>query len=108
MVLTATYVAAAILMVPLIFVAAESIGHDRSPRPLRRLAYSVLAAAIWPLIVVGLVQFTVIAAVRHVLVSRSSGPAVPMLEQWCEDADTAKLPRLGVPYVRVQMGTPAT
>ena len=106
MVLTATYIAAALLAAPSIFVAAEWVGHDRSPRPPHRVAYSILAAALWPLLVVGLMQFAVIAAVRHALVSRSSRPTRPMAEPSGDDADTAKLPVLAVPYVRVPMGTP--
>lgn len=103
MVLVATYIAAALLVAPSIFVAAEWVGHDQSPRPPHRLAYCILAAALWPLLVVGLVQFAVIAAVRQV--SRSSGPAAPMVESAGDETDTAKLPVLTVPWV--QMGTPA-
>jgi hypothetical protein len=104
MVLVATYIAAALLVAPSIFVAAEWVGHDHSPRPPHRLAYCVLAAVLWPLLVVGLAQFAVIAAVRHM--SRSSGPTSPMFEPSGDDADTAKLPVLAVPWA--QMGTSAT
>ena len=106
--LTAIYVAPAMLLAPSIFVAAEWTGHERSPRPPHRVMYSILAAALWPLLVVGLAQFAVIVAVRRALVSRSSGPAAPMLAQPGDDADTAKLPRLAASYVGVRMGTPAT
>lgn len=103
MVLVATYIAAALLVAPSIFVAAEWVGHDHSPRPPHRLAYCILAAALWPLLVVGLVQFAVIAAVRQV--SRSSGPVAPIFEPSGDETDTAKLPVLAAPWVPV--GTPA-
>lgn len=107
MVLTTTYIASALLLAPVILVASEWIGHDRSAPPPHRVTYSVLAAALWPLLVVGLAQFAVIVAVRHVLVSRPSGSGSTAGEPFGDEADTAKLARLAVPYVRVQVGTPA-
>lgn len=107
MVLTAAYIATAMLLAPVVFVAAEWVGHDHPPRLTHRVAYSVLAAVLWPLLAVGLAQFAVIAAARHVVLSRSAGPGLPTADQSCDDADTAKLPRVTVPYVRVQIGTPA-
>lgn len=104
MVLTAIYIAAAMVLAPSIFLAAEWIAHDQRSRPPHRMAYSVLAAALWPLLAIGLVQFAVVAAVRQILLARASGTS---LHPFADETDTAQLPRLTVPYVRVQMGTPA-
>ncbi|MCW1958614.1 MAG: hypothetical protein KIH64_008725 [Mycobacterium sp.] len=102
MVLAATYVAAAIVLAPLIFVAAEWVGHNHTSRPRHRLFYSILAAALWPLLLLGLAQFAVIVAIRHFAVTHSAGPVLDLLG---EDADTAKLPCLAGSFPRV--GTPA-
>ncbi len=101
MVLTAAYIAAAILLAPVILVAAEWVGHDRSSRPPHRVAFSVLAALLWPLLVVGLAQFAMIAAVRHVVLSRSAGPRLQTYEQILDEADTAEPSRVAAPLVQV-------
>ena len=108
MVLTVTYVAAALLIAPVLFVAAEWVGNDRASRPPHRVAYCLLAAALWPVLVVGLAQFAVVAVVRHVLVARSGRTGLPTADTIAEESDTARLPRVAVPYVRVQVGTPVS
>ncbi len=103
--LTAVYVVTAIVLIPSIFVAAEWIGHDNSPQPAQRLMYSVLAAVLWPLLVVGMIQFGVIVAIRRIIRSRVSAAATPVVDVVGQDVDTVQMPVLSVPYIRV--GTPA-
>ena len=84
------YVAAALVAAPAIFVAAESLGHGL-PRPPHRFFYSLLAGLLWPLLALGLVEFAVIAAIRH----RSHSAAGRPVEA---TADTGRSPSLvGVP-----------
>lgn len=93
MTLTTVYIVAATVLAPAILLAAAWM--RTGPRPPHLAMYSLLAAALWPILVVGLLQWTAICAVRHVLAPRA-------------DADTMRPSRLAVPYPRVQMGTPAT
>lgn len=112
MVLTVTYVATAMLIAPVLFVAAEWVGNDvsneQASRPPHRAAYCLLAAALWPVLVVGLAQFAVVAVVRRVLVARSVRISRPTVDVIAEESDTARLPRVVVPCVRVQVGTPVS
>lgn len=93
MVIAAMYLAAALLLAPLIFVAAEWIGHHQA-RPPHRVFYSVLAALLWPLLIVGLLQFAAIVAVKRV--ARDDG----------SDHDTGQLPRMAVPYAGLRLRLP--
>lgn len=104
MVSAAVYAATAMLLAPTIFVAAEWIGHDNLPSRRRRLSYSVLAAVLWPVLALGLVQFAMILAVRRVVRARVMVGTPFTLD--LDESDTAQLSRLAVPYV--SMGTPAT
>jgi hypothetical protein len=65
--IVAVYVGTAMLLAPTIFVAVQWVGHENVPRRRRRLSYSVLAALMWPVLVLGLVQFLLILAVRKAL-----------------------------------------
>jgi len=99
-VLLVVYAAAAMLLAPLIFVTAEWIGHDHPPG-VRRIWYSVLAALLWPVLAVGVVQFAVIGSARRAL-----RPRAGLILLGSDDSDTGQLRRLAGPYVGV--GTPAT
>lgn len=66
MALVAVYAATAMLLVPMIFIAAECAGHGKLPGGPRRFLYSVLAALMWPVLVLGAVQFAMILTARHV------------------------------------------
>jgi hypothetical protein len=103
MVSAAVYAATAMLLAPSIFVAAEWIGQDSPPSRFRRLSYSVLAALLWPLLALGVVQFAVILVVRSLI---RSHPAVSPSPLDAEDSDTTQFPRLAVPYVG--LGTSAS
>jgi hypothetical protein len=95
------YAAAAMLLAPLIFVTAEWIGHDDHPPGLHRIWYAVLAALLWPVLAVGVVQFAVIGSARRAL-----RPRAGLISLGSDDSDTGQLRRLAGPYVGV--GTPAT
>lgn len=86
----AVYAATAMLLVPMIFLAAEWVGHDNLPRGARRLSYSVLAALMWPVLVLGAVQFAVILAARHVV----HGHPLVVSPSMLDESDSA--PRLTV------------
>ncbi len=66
MVLAAVYAAIALLLAPMVFLAAEWVGHDNLPRGPRRMSYSVLAALMWPVLILGVVQFAMILTARRV------------------------------------------
>jgi hypothetical protein len=102
--IVAVYVGTAMLLAPTIFVAVQWVGHENVPRRRRRLSYSVLAALMWPVLVLGLVQFLLILAVRKALhrdafVIASTSDA--------DESDTTRLSRLPGPCVGIQVGTPA-
>lgn len=75
MTLTA-YLATAVILTPLIFVVTERIGSR--PLPPHRLLYSLVAAGLWPLMVVGLAQLGLVVTIRHIGSSRRGGPTQPM------------------------------
>lgn len=77
----AVYAATAMLLVPMIFLTAEWVGHDNLPRGSRRLSYSVLAALMWPVLVLGAVQFAVILTARHVVHGHPLVVAPSMLDE---------------------------
>jgi len=86
------YVAAALVAAPVIFVAAELLGHGPA-RPRHRFFYSLLAGLLWPLLALGLAEFAVIAALGH----RPHGPAIRPLSTG-DEADKPCSPGLvGVP-----------
>ena len=86
------YVAAALVAAPVIFVAAEFLGHG-SARPKHRFVYSLLAGLLWPLLALGLAEFAVIAALGH----RAHGPAIRPVSAG-DDAEKPWSPGLvGVP-----------
>jgi len=66
MVLITLYLAIAVVLVPLIFVAASDLGHNHPEHRRNRLLYSFLAAVVWPVLVIGLVQLGTLAALRRV------------------------------------------
>ena len=70
-----TYIIGAILLVPLIFVAAEWFGPHDLPDASHRLFFSILAAVLWPLLGVGLLQFGLFAGLRHIAPSHLAVPA---------------------------------
>lgn len=57
------YLATAMVLAPLIFLITEWIGHE--PLPSHRLFYSLIAAGLWPVLVVGAAQVGLIVAVRR-------------------------------------------
>lgn len=67
MVWTAVYAVTAMVLAPLIYLAAERTGRDTPPRRRRQLWYSILAAVLWPVLALGMAQFAMIFAVRQVM-----------------------------------------
>lgn len=67
MVLSVIYIAAVIVLVPVIVVAAEP----------HRVLYSVLAAVLWPVLAVGVMQFGAVVLAQRVLTSKPRPVRVP-------------------------------
>lgn len=62
------YLASAMLLAPFIFTIAEWFGgHQTSTH---RLAYSLIAAGLWPILAVGVAQLALIVAIRQTSTSR--------------------------------------
>lgn len=79
MVLITLYFAVALVLVPLIFVAAAWLSHDHVRDRRHRWFYSLFAGLVWPLLVVALAQFMAIVAARQVVRGHQGGPAEPAL-----------------------------
>jgi hypothetical protein len=54
------YAAIALVSVVIAYLMSRQIGDTRRP-PTHRLFFSLLAATVWPLLLVGLVEFTIFA-----------------------------------------------
>lgn len=67
------YIVGALLMAPVIFMVTEYVGQQYFPRPPQRMLYSVLAAAVWPILAVGVVQFGVIVAAQRFMRGHADG-----------------------------------
>jgi len=65
MLLITLYAAIAMVLVPLFFVASQWMNHDRLLRRRTRWAYAALAGLLWPVLVIGLAQFTALVAIRQ-------------------------------------------
>jgi hypothetical protein len=59
------YAAIALVSVVIAYVLSKRIGDARRP-PTRRLFFSVLAATVWPLLLIGLVEFAFFAVFAKV------------------------------------------
>jgi hypothetical protein len=103
MLLAVVYVSAALVVAPSIFVWAEWIHKDPLPQPERRWLYSLLAGLLWPLLVVGLVQFALIATIRTWV--RAHAPLAATIpggsDVEAEGARSSPTPRRAVPYAQV-------
>lgn len=103
MVLATVYITAAMVLAPSISVAAGWIGYRNLPNLSQRMAYSLVAGLLWPLLVVGLAQFAVLLGLQRVLRGRAAAVVVP------RDSDEADSPRTPVASAAlVRLGTPAT
>jgi hypothetical protein len=59
------YAAIALVSVVIAYLMSRQIGDTRRP-PTHRLFFSLLAATVWPLLLVGLVEFTIFAVFAKV------------------------------------------
>lgn len=76
--LLSAYLIGAVVTATGALVVAESLGDGRMPRPRRRGSLAVLAGALWPVLLIGLVQLAAVAAVAKSMkganVRRSEAP----------------------------------
>ncbi|MCW2649081.1 MAG: hypothetical protein JWR32_57 [Mycobacterium sp.] len=65
--LLSVYLIGAVVTATGALVAAESLGDGRMPRPRHRGWLTVSAGALWPVLLIGLVQLAVVAAVAKTM-----------------------------------------
>lgn len=97
MALTATYLAIAVLLAPALFAVAEWRGEHHLRH---RWLYALLAGLMWPVLVVGGLQFAAVVGLRRAMHADS-------LERdfSTPDSGEAEVPSLPIPYVPI--GRPA-
>lgn len=65
MLLITLYAVIALVLVPLFFVASQWVDHDHLHLRRNRWAYALVAGLFWPVLVIGLAQFTALVAMRQ-------------------------------------------
>jgi hypothetical protein len=65
MLLITLYAVIALVLVPLLFVASQWVNHDHLHLRRTRWTYALLAGLFWPVLLIGLAQFTALVAMRQ-------------------------------------------
>jgi len=65
MLLITLYAVIATVLVPLFFVASQWVNHDHRHLRRTRWAYALVAGLLWPVLLIGLAQFTALVAMRQ-------------------------------------------